>query len=268
MRSDNFNLVPLCLPTPDTFENNIEMSVTMAGRGKRRYSQFEGRDHSSCQTNEVLAKSKRTSSNVRQNFLPCNKIKILKKTKIFNNTFTAYQYCYDIPSAINSFSSETKLNFKQGMKIKPSENDKCEEYWKKAGEAYNKYIDETGFRMADFQERADRIIIHKHGTTITSENQMKGEICYNVKKVGRHGICQTNRKKPYNWSFCSKACVQANLVVDAPSKNPEAYQEYDSMRAIYFEEPPKEDPLSGNKIEPDFEIGRTLVLISSPDPII
>ena len=60
------------------------------------------------------------------------------------------------------------------------------------------------------------------------------EICYNVKKVGYYGICETKSKKFVkrgNWGFCSRACN-----VDEFPDDDEPYEEAEFR---YFDTPPQ-----------------------------
>ena len=60
------------------------------------------------------------------------------------------------------------------------------------------------------------------------------EICYNVKKVGYYGICETKSKKFVkrgNWGFCSRAC---NI-----DEFPDDDEPYEEAEFRYFDTAPQ-----------------------------
>lgn len=57
----------------------------------------------------------------------------------------------------------------------------------------------------------------------------KLEICYNVKKVGKFGVCQT--KNAGNWGFCSRSCIVGPVLgINDP---------YEEAEFKYFDEAPE-----------------------------
>ena len=91
-----------------------------------------------------------------------------------------------------------------------------------------------------FYNKFDRIdIIKKYreivGGKIEEEKRLH-EICYNVKKIGTAGICQTVGDKG-NWGFCSRSCT-----VDRDLGNGEPYEEAEFK---YFDEAPEGSLFAG-----------------------
>ena len=66
------------------------------------------------------------------------------------------------------------------------------------------------------------------------------DICYNVRKVGYYGLCQTTTaENKLNWGFCSRSCkAGTNVQNDQP---------YEEAEFRYFDEAPKGSLFSGSK---------------------
>ena len=162
----------------------------------------------------------------RQIFLPCKGREVDKNNKPTKKN----NFCYPIPRTINYFSKDAMVDFpkwtksKEPMTILKAKKEVCEAYWNKADEAYQENERERGSRPTkSFGERADRVIIMK--------GRKVEEVCYNVRKLGKYGICQTKEGRPYNWGFCSRACI---IEQEIPSNEPG----YEEMKATYFDDAP------------------------------
>ena len=142
--------------------------------------------------------------------------------------------CYKLPNNLVSFSSQTKLVFsetKQSVKCESTPCDSCEDIWKKARKEYNKNIKSWGASLRSIDKDADRIIIHVGKIFVK-------KICYNAKKLGMYGICETNLKfrkqrTPVTWGFCSRAC-------SFPEAEPLDEEFYEFMEGKYLEKAPTE----------------------------
>lgn len=89
-------------------------------------------------------------------------------------------------------------------------------------------------------DRIDIIKIYKRvvGGEIRNEERLQ-ERCYNVRKVGTAGICQTKRDTR-TWGFCSRSCtVKPEFEKDEP---------YEEAEFKYFEEPPEGSAFAGFKV--------------------
>ena len=66
------------------------------------------------------------------------------------------------------------------------------------------------------------------------------DICYNVRKVGYYGLCQTTTaENKRNWGFCSRSCqAGTNVQNDQP---------YEEAEFRYFDEAPKGSLFSGSR---------------------
>ena len=78
------------------------------------------------------------------------------------------------------------------------------------------------------------------------EEQRLHERCYNVKKVGTAGICQTRSDKG-NWGFCSRSCT-----VDTDLGDGEPYEEAEFK---YFDEAPAGSLFAGLIAFHEYQIG-------------
>ena len=89
----------------------------------------------------------------------------------------------------------------------------------------------------NFDSYFDRITIQ----TYRGEERIT---CYNIKKVGKYGICKTEEDNSYPCGFCGKSCFTY--------QSTEYHQSYEEAKFLYFEEAP---PLSsfrrdkGNKYQ-------------------
>ena len=105
--------------------------------------------------------------------------------------------------------------FRNGKELK-----RCEEYLPKARQAWK----EAGNMESKFDDEVDRIVIKKFGAT------NREDICFNLKKAGKYGVCTTNDASPRHWGFCSRSCHVTKLV-----SNSEPYEEAEYK---YFENAP------------------------------
>ena len=64
------------------------------------------------------------------------------------------------------------------------------------------------------------------------------ETCYYTKVIAENGICQTFKRKPYNWGFCSRSCKFANLKPHQVAGEP-----YEETMLIIKDRAPRESQL-------------------------
>ena len=235
----NRNFIPICLPKPDVFKEELE--VKLAGWGLRYESSNLLRKEwkkSSCLTNggrlldAAHAESKR--------FLPCKKRPLKRPI-----------YCLPTDN-IRSFSTTTEPLFAEEPSIAREtlytsiSDKKCEEYYDKVKECWmdNIYVHRMKGLMKGTKDRATlgQMFDEEIQRFEIRNNNKKGSVivtCYNVNAVGRNGICETTEKAPFNWGFCSTSCKYA----EPGEANGEPYHE-----AIfkYLDTAPKSTKYSGN----------------------
>ena len=206
---DEKTIQPICYSYGTSIRNFLE--VTLAGWGIQYYQYKTSTNQlkTSCHTNYGRTGGNvqdATSFDQRFRFLDC---------KIPSNQ---QKFCHDwtVKKGIETLSANTDLSDIQTSKISVDEmyfalkanNDQknCENYMQKALQAWRN----RGERDEDFYETVDRILIKKLGEkTVRPEN-----ICYNMKKVGKHGFCLTNEPQPRHWGFCSRSCEHFPVVWD------------------------------------------------------
>ena len=101
-----------------------------------------------------------------------------------------------------------------------------------------------------FYSKFDRIDIMKTyrknvGEEIVVEERLH-ERCYNIKKVGTAGLCQTAANKG-NWGFCSRSCT-----VDRDIDGSEPYEEAEFK---YYDEAPVGSLFAGLIAFHEYRIG-------------
>jgi hypothetical protein len=114
---------------------------------------------------------------------------------------------------VSSFSIDSKIFFSDttpNYEIQTPENDKCEEYLKKAKEAFktpiSSYNSPHKIVVLDIDKKDEESWDRKF--TEWQKDRTIGETCYNLQKLGVHGICKTENDK-YPFGFCSPACSQS-----------------------------------------------------------
>lgn len=212
------NIAPICLPY-ETGEMKENEPVMLVSWGKRDDSNVQA-----CQTNE--GRRKRGScgnpiSEFGRVFDPCR-----PKTKYSQNPT-----CQAV--TINTFSeSTTTVTFtNEKMNIHRTADDPCEAIWMKAREGFHKYYKRLArisgdkkVRTQTFNDAFDRIEVRDtSGHTIN--------VCFNARRLGRYGICETHADGADNWGFCSRVCeVQEDLGEDEP---------YEELKLTYHDRHPQ-----------------------------
>ena len=176
---------------------------------------------SSCQTNEGVRKKNIPGRNIQTAFFPC-----------IDQILRGKRYCGKVPAGIRAFSICTPVSFNNNeMKIHPLSAtfaDKCEGYWHKAEEAFNEQHKPFSPKGRKPFGEFDRLLIGTEGGTIS-------ETCFNVKRIGKHGICQITKgsgQKVDHWGFCSRSCAFAN------GEDLGRYRIYEEADFVYYKDPP------------------------------
>ena len=235
--SNRQNIVPICLPSPDAFNEKHGFQVKTAGRGLRyEESKLDERtgnwNPSSCTTNEGTMK---TSENLnRRNFLPCKKPEDqIEETRMADTPkYVAYCSPFLQNNHVYSFSIHDDLEledleYAKLWKFKNGNSQSCKSYYKKAKKAYALDMaakDDVPVEdmYAEFDEKVERF-------QIQNKNDKKPiETCYNVNAVGRYGICQIDEKHSpsgFQWGFCSRSCQAQNAEYHGLLRSNEPYEE-------------------------------------------
>ena len=218
------NVAPICLPA----EDNDPTTDTLKGKKVRtaawgdRYEELAGKDgrsgQTSCQTNQGKTMEMQFPKGIQTAFFPC-----------VNQELDGKHFCAQIPTAIHTFSNQAMVTFRnKQMEISPlpASSNKCEKYWNEAKKAfYRSWPGKSVF--GDF----DQLVIQEEcgfGAVV--------DVCYNIKKVGKYGICQVtfgSSKKP-NWGFCSRSCAMSDIW-DGLLRPGEQYEE---AEFLYYDVPP------------------------------
>ena len=213
--------IPVCLPVPNTFKNEFE--VTAAGTG-RVYGEYEDKTVTSCMTNEgVVRKSGTQYSNTQSGFLQCknydrnkkDSCTSLKDATVEKNNKESKGY------TSNWLSTDVEVIFStpNNLKIKIPNNDECESLGPKIERAKNKdFIMED--RRGDDGRGPTRIVVFDDDDKVKDwrekyrkwDRQSSPNVpyCYNLHRLHR-GICETEDPL-YNFGFCSSSCVLPNPV--------------------------------------------------------
>ena len=220
----------------------------------------------SCFTNEGLVRKKDLGyEGVQNKFLSCkgyyrkdmntpNKDVCisLSNARVFQNgksTFNAEK--------LKSISTRTTITFSPAFRgdknfftITLPQNDRCVDYWLKAEQALKDMKDKLGMEIAnhiDFTSKPDRIAVLNSLVPISNNLDTKvvdtiytlsklntrgvGVRCYNLEKLGQHGVCETEDDK-YPWGFCSPSCSKSKSIKGWD------YKQYEKMDARYHEKSP------------------------------
>ena len=235
------------LPTSfghETFGDKAGRDAKTAGRGSR-YIEWDNKnpfddDLTSCTTNEGLAKSPNVSPSKVQIFIPC---------KDFSGPLLNDNACVKIPIAQNvmSFHSKTKVIVRTGTVqfVPPYSRDVCNNYWRDAIKHIEQrkanHPEQGIFTLEEFISKADRIVVcdkeECYNTDTEKTDIMKGEICYNVKKLGEFGVCNTALEIPYNWGFCSKSCGLSPEITEEPSVEAQ-FSNFEKLTIKYYDTAP------------------------------
>ena len=227
--SDPQNIVPICLPSPEAFNEKHGFPVKTAGRGLRyeesKLDESTGNWHpSSCTTNEGTMK---TNENLnRRNFLPCKKP---EGTRMANTPkYVAYCSQFLQNNYMNSFSihDELELSSKR-WKFKNGNSQNCKNYYIKAKEAYA--LDMAANDKVPVADKYKEFDVKVKRFQIRNKNDKEEiETCYNVKAVGQYGICQIDENSSpsgFQWGFCSRSCRTQNALIHGLFGPYEPYEE-------------------------------------------
>ena len=206
------NLVPICLPSPDTYDESNEIRVKLAGWGLQYDREKEvGKEKSSCQTNEgviIDGKEPLPPFEDRSVFLEC-KFKDPGKAACFNvlneNKINTFSTSTDMTKIVKAVTKEDQTkafeNILQSISFKS-----CNKYLEVAKDTWIKEMKESNkldtkdsnLLLSIFNKKISRIEIW--------DEKSKIETCYNVANLGKFGICETTDKSAVSWGFCSKTC--------------------------------------------------------------
>ena len=143
----------------------------------------------------------------------CSNILKREKIKSFSASKTTIKFAKSITDVVLMMGSSVQFD-------RP-EDDKCEMYFEKARLAF---ATNDMTKTKNFDEEVDRIeILDRWGN--------KMETCYNVEKLGRYGVCQTQEAHPYQWGFCSKSC-------QFYQRSSQPALAYEQAEFLYFEDAP------------------------------
>ena len=269
--------IPICLPSPDIFENDLE--VTLIGRGEM-YEECPPTAKSipsSCMTNgERIHKA--VPNNAEFKFMPC---KNYRRENHGGN-------CFSIANARTSKGDKVESGYKKGlistdlkitfsgnpgdishqMEIVIPQDDKCEElsdelmkqlkYSEKGDLELS--IDDVKFpsRIVVFEidhpkEDIDSIYLSWEKLPISNRHTY----CYNIKTVAEFGVCETELTRPLslilkkqvviNFGFCGPSCQNPNmheLYVNHYSQFKAFNRHQWKMEAIYHENYDADDGFS------------------------
>ena len=224
----------ICLPTPELFHDGLKVKV--AGWGIRIDEKVNARASperimsTSCQTNEARSLNRNIVSpfDKRVKFLDCEiyeKDPTKDRTKkcnswLLDKKLETLPLKIDLPgvsgvTGLNDLPSTTALEkLKNGKEQK-----RCEEYFQRAKKAWTA----RGNLETQFDSDIDRIVIKKFETT-------REEVCFNLKKVAKYGVCSTKKSTPGHWGFCSRSCYV--------SRTPTSDEPYEVAEFKYFENAP------------------------------
>ena len=240
--NDGTAFKPICLPPPNTEYDKNGIIVKMAGWG-RRYHQHKTkniRDSTSCQTNEAR-------------ILPITSRITIEKhvnSKLSYEERVTFLEC-DIPDTVNqefctrfltdnniqTLSANTELDADELETVEHLNSDegykRCKEYIKSGKKSWvrhmkisnKKHTRDQAELNAMFDKEIDRIIVNH------PNNFIKQDICYNLKKVAKYGICPTQLPNPQHWGFCSRSC---HVAFSGMSET----DPYEEAEFKYFEEAP------------------------------
>ena len=236
------NLVgKICLPTTTSFQDGI--TVKIGGWGNRydqKLYQSASKDKilsTSCQTNEARSLDRNIVSKFdrRVVFLDCEtyekdptKIRIKKcNSWLLDTQLETLPLKIDLPqvlgvTGLNENPTLTAFDTLDDDK----EQKRCVEYLSKARKAWA----ESGELKRRFDNEIDRIVIKKFKTTIYEGRATTEEVCFNLKKVAKYGVCSTKKSRPGHWGFCSRSCYVSTIATKT--------EPYEIAEFKYFENAP------------------------------
>ena len=222
-------VIPICLPVPNTFENEFE--VTAAGTGKiyDEYIDMKGRKKTSCMTNEGVARKIGPEySNIQSVFLQCKDYDRDKKdscTLVKDATIAmpthkerkGYKSKWLSTNINISFFPTPNPKSGKSVRIKIPRNDECQRLDRKVERAYKKLGMERKFIFnTEDGLGPTRIVVFDKGETDSAwkaqyknwDKQSSSSVpyCYNLERVAGIGICETDSQW-YNFGFCSISCL-------------------------------------------------------------
>ena len=228
-------VVPICLPSPDTFHIKDGFKVKVAGRGKRYQAPIlddvTGKVHpSSCQTNEGTLT---TRENFRKrNFLPCKKPQTQIPTEA--SVRKDIEYCSNFLNEenVNSFSVHDDLELgPNGWNFKFHNARNCEGYYRKAKLAWVKdRVAKEAISSKILRDKFNKEVKRFQIWVRNDDGSLKTpiETCYNVNAIGQYGICQIDNDDNnfgFQWGFCSRSCRTQNARVLGFLEPSEPYEE-------------------------------------------
>ena len=241
--------VPICLPSSDIFEKHDKIKVKMAGRGIQ-YQEFYDKHwekHTTCLTNEGLMKNRQHGYEGAQHiFLPCKDFDIerakdtcIPLKRVFVRSKDGSSLTADKISAISTNSKVTFDEMVKEIDIDETEDYDCEEIFRESMKAFNAIEKGTRMKLAnDFGGDPDTIVLFDKNDSITNwdkayfnwEKQPESTnvmSCYNLKKLGAYGICETESEK-YHYGFCGSSCLAKDDKERIKEKEKNLYWEMDA----------------------------------------
>ena len=231
----------ICLPTKTLFPDGI--TVKMAGRGYRYDDELDQSARTdkilstSCQTNEARSWNRNivTEFDRRLVFLDCEIYEKDPKTDrtkkcnswLLDKELETLPLKIDLPrvsgvTGLNDVPTTTAFDKLNNGK----EQKRCVNYTSKARMAWA----ESGMLESQFDNDIDKIVIKKFETTIYEGKPTTEEVCFNLKKVAKYGVCSTKKSRPGHWGFCSRSCYVSTIATKT--------EPYEIAEFKYFENAP------------------------------
>ena len=236
---------PICLPTDPSFiksasERYEGVEVTLAGRGLRYVNSGQtnifNNPITSCLTNERRQPHRNQlqgRAGWGSSFQQCRPLE-------YNASQTS-SFCVDLHVVDDLISSEANVIFEVSNsmqtvtpRIELPKKGKCQKYWAKALEAYDK-TDQKFRSTQTLRHDAHRIILRN-----SRNSNVDYKVCLNWKKLSVYGICKTGADDLDDWGFCSRSCqVSSRLPERFIDIEPHVAQfaDYEEFKALYFENP-------------------------------
>ena len=229
---------------PSTFENDFE--VTAAGTGKiyEQYTNDQGKNVTSCMTTEGLARRRRLFSALfHPDFLQCKNYDRSDKYSCVDLKGRSTTVVKDgkatqgYESSYLSVKMDISFPGPHQLRIEIPKDDECDRLEAKVEQAlleneigFKKEDGRGPYRIAVFDDDDNAKDWKQKFREWDKQRSTNVQYCYNLNRVGRYGICETEDLE-YNFGFCSSSC----RLPDPSDSNVQQHALYWEMEATYYE---------------------------------
>ena len=233
---------------PSTFENDFEVTAAGTGHIYKQYTNNQRKNVTSCMTTEGLArKIAPQNSNSHPDFLQCKNydrskqdscVQLRDKKAVIAVNMKNGKELKGYKRTLISVNMDVSFPGPRELRIEIPKDDECFRLSAKVEKALFEngieYKEDDGlgpYRIVVFDDDDNEKDWGEKFRDWDKQRSPDGQYCYNLKRVGRFGICETEDPE-YNFGFCSISCLSP----DPPEDDSDVMHYLNwEMEATYYE---------------------------------